>query len=196
LSAKPVYDTGSGTVPTGGGNMRSGTRRWSLMGLSLVLACGSASYAAFTEKYVLDGINDTVAVLRYYHRFATDAQYNLDLCRAAKALTEKQFAAEKALLDEAKGKGQTEQADFFQHRVTRLERQLARLAEFKYEEAYGKRIGDSNAQITKLEASLAAHVAEYETLFGKKAHAKTSFEEEMAKYRPHRENMAYYLVLD
>ena len=88
------------------------------------------------------------------------------------------------------------EADFFQNRVTRLEHQLARLAEFKYEEMYGKRISDSHAQIVKLEADLAAHVAEYETLFGKKAHAQTSFEEEMAKYRPHRENMAYYLVLD
>jgi hypothetical protein len=80
--------------------------------------------------------------------------------------------------------------------VTRLEHQLGRLAEFKYEETYAKRIGDSHTQITRLEAELAAHVAEYETLFGKKAHPQTSFEEEMAKYRPHRENMAYYLVLD
>ena len=75
--------------------MRTRITRWSLIALLLVLACGSASYAALTEKYVLDGINDTVAVLRYHHRFATDAQYNLDLCRAAKALTEKQLTAEK-----------------------------------------------------------------------------------------------------
>jgi hypothetical protein len=171
--------------------------RWSLIALLLVLACGSASYAALTEKYVLDGINDTIAVLRYYHRFATDAQYNLDLCRAAKALTQKQLSAEKALLDEAKSKGQTQQAEFFQHRVTRLEHQLVRLAEFKYEEMYNKRMADSQAQIVKLEADLGAHVAEYETLFGKKAPPqRISFEEEMAKYRPHRENMAYYLVLD
>ena len=176
--------------------MGSRTMRWSLIALLLVLACGSASYAALTEKYVLDGINDTVAVLRYYHRFATDAQYNLDLCRAAKALTEKQLAAETALRDEAKSKGQTEQVDFFQQRVTRLQNQLGRLAEFKYEETYSKRISECGAAITKLEASLAAHVAEYETLFGKKAHPQTSFEEEMAKYRPHRENMAYYLILD
>jgi len=176
--------------------MRSRTMRWSLIALLLVLACGSASYAALTEKYVLDGINDTIAVLRFYHRFATDAQYNLDLCRAARALTQKQLTTEKALLDDAKSKGQTAQADFFQHRVTRLEHQLARLAEFKYEETYNKRITDSNAEIAKLETDLGAHVAEYETLFGKKAPAKTSFTDEMAKYRPHRENMAYYLVLD
>ncbi len=176
--------------------MRSRTTRWSLIALSLVLGCGSASYAAFTEKYVLDGINDTVAVLRYYHRFATDAQYNLDLCRAAKALTQKQLTAEQALLAEAKSKGQVSETDFFQHRVTRLEHQLGRLAEFKYEDTYGKRINDCHVEIVKLEAALAAHVAEYETLFGKKAHAQTSFDEEMAKYRPHRENMAYYLVLD
>ena len=176
--------------------MRSRTTRWSLIALSLILGCGSASYAALTEKYVLDGINDTVAVLRYYHRFATDAQYNLDLCRAAKALTQKQLATERALLEETKGKGQAAEAEFFQQRVTRLEHQLARLAEFKYDDMYGKRINDCHASIVKLEAALAAHVAEYETLFGKKAHAQTSFDEEMAKYRPHRENMAYYLVLD
>ena len=80
--------------------------------------------------------------------------------------------------------------------MTRLEHQLARLAEFKYEDTYKKRISDSKTQIARLESNLAAHVAEYETLFGKKAHAQTSFEDEMAKYRPHRENMAYYLVLD
>ena len=176
--------------------MRSRTMRWSLVALVLVLTCGSASYAALTEKYVLDGINDIVAVLRYFHRFGTDAQYNLDLCRSSKALTQKQLTAEKALLNEAKSKGQTAAADFFQRRVTRLEHQLARLAAFKYEEAYSKRMNDSNAQIAKYEADLAAHVAEYETLFGKKAHPQTSFDEEMAKYRPHRENMAYYLVLD
>jgi hypothetical protein len=176
--------------------MLSRSTRGSLVALLLVLGSGSASYAALTEKYVLDGINDTVAVLRYYHRFATDAQYNLDLCRAARALTEKQLTTERALFNEMKAKGQTEQADFFQRRVSRLEHQLGRLAGFKYEETYNKRISDSHVQIVKLEASLAAHVAEYETLFGKKAHAKTSFEDEMAKYRPHRENMAYYLVLD
>ena len=176
--------------------MRSRTTRWSVAALMLVLACGSASYAALTEKNCLDGINDIVAVLRYYHRFATDAQYNLDLCRSAKALTQKQLTVERALLDEAKRKGQTEQAAYFQSRVTRLEHQLARLAEFKYEETYGKRMNESHAFITKLEMDLSAHVAEYEALFGKKAHAQTSFDEEMAKYRPHRENMAYFLVLD
>ena len=176
--------------------MRYRTTRWSLAALILVLACGSVSYAALTEKYCLDGINDLVAVLRYYHRFATDAQYNLDLCRAAKALTQKQLTVEMALLDEAKRKGETVEADYFQSRVTRLQHQLGRLAEFKYEETYGKRMSDSFAAITKVEAILAAHVTEYEALFGKKAHAQTSFEEEMAKYRPHRENMAYYLVLD
>ena len=176
--------------------MRSRITRWSLIALSLVLACGSASYAALTEKSCLDGMNDTIAVLRYYHRLATDAQYNLDLCRAAKALTQSQLGVEKALLEDAKSKGVPEQTDFFQQRVTRLEHQLARLEEFKYEETYNKRIADSTAQIVKMEATLAAHVAEYELLFGKKAHVQTSFEEEMAKYRPHRENMAYYLVLD
>jgi hypothetical protein len=191
-----MYDTLNCTVLTGGDNMRSRITRWSLIALLLVLTCGSASYAALTEKYCLDGINDTIAVLRYYHQLATDAQYNLDLCRAARALTQKQLDMEKALLDEAKSKGQKEQAEFFQYRVTRLEHQLARLAEFKYEETYNKRIGDSNGQIAKLEVNLAAHVAEYELIFGKKAHVQTSFEEEMAKYRPHRENMAYYLVLD
>ncbi|MGO8705843.1 MAG: hypothetical protein ACLQVA_18725 [Candidatus Brocadiia bacterium] len=176
--------------------MRSRTTRWLLIALMLVLACGSASYAALTEKYCLDGINDMVAVLRFYHRFATDAQYNLDLCRAAKALTQKQLTVERSLLDEAKRKGQTEEAAYFQSRVTRLEHQLGRLAEFKYEETYGKRMSDSYAAITKLEATLAAHVQEYESLFGKKAPPKPLFDEEMAKYRPHRENMAYYLVLD
>jgi len=176
--------------------MRSGIRRWSLIAFSLVLACGSASYAALTEKYVLDGINDTVAVLRYYHRRATDAQYNLDLCRASKALTAKQFAAENALLDEAKRKGMAEAIALFQKRVHRLGNQLHRLSEFDFEKTYSDRIGDSKKHITTLEAELAAHVAEYETVFGKKAHPQTSFEEEMAKYRPHRENMAYYLDLD
>ena len=176
--------------------MRSRTMRWPLTALLLVLACGSASYAALTEKYCLDGMNDTVAVMRYYYRLATDAQYNLDLCRAAKALTQKQLDQEKALLAETKDKGQTTQSEFFQQRVTRLEHQLQRLAAFPYEEKYSKRINESNVEIVKLRADLAAHVAEYESLFGKKAHVQTSFEEEMAKYRPHRENMAYYLVLD
>jgi hypothetical protein len=177
--------------------MRSRITRWSLIALLLVLTCGSASYAALTEKYVLDGINDNVAVMRYYYRIVADAQYNLDLCRAAKELTQKQLSIEKALLEEAKRKGQAQQADFFQGRVTRLEHQLARLADFKYEEAYAKRMDDAHAAIAKVEVELAAHVVEYETLFGKKAHPQTSFEEEMAKYRPrHRENMAYYLILD
>jgi hypothetical protein len=57
-------------------------------------------------------------------------------------------------------------------------------------------MNESHAFITKLEMDLSAHVAEYEALFGKKAHAQTSFDDEMAKYRPHRENMAYFLVLD
>ena len=176
--------------------MRSRITRWSLIALLLVLTCGSASYAALTEKYLLDGINDTTAVLRYYHQLATDAQYNLDLCRSAKVLTQKQLDMEKALADGAKRKGQTEQAAYFQNHVVRLERQLGRLAEFKYEETYNKRIAESNAQIAKLEVDVRARATEYEVLFGKKAHLQISFEEEMAKYRPHRENMAYYLVLD
>jgi hypothetical protein len=176
--------------------MRSRMTRWSLTAISLVLMCGSASYAAITEKYLLDGINDTTAVLRYYHQLATDAQYNLDLCRAAKVLTQKQLDMEKALLDAAKRKGQTQQANFIQVHVTRLDHQLARLAEFKYEETYSKRIAESKAQIAKLEVDVTVRSSEYELLFGKKAHAQISFEEEMAKYRPHRENMAYYLVLD
>jgi hypothetical protein len=176
--------------------MRSCATRWPLIALLLVLTCGSASYAALTEKHCLDGINDTVAVLRYYHRLATDAQYNLDLCRAARALTQKQLDTEKALFDKAKSKGQTDQADFFQQHVARLESQLSRLAEFKYEETYSKQMSNSKVQIVKLEAFVVARVEEYELLFSKKIKAQTSFDEEMAKYRPHRENMAYYLILD
>jgi hypothetical protein len=262
-----MYDTLECAVLTGGNTMRSRLTRWSLIALSLVLMGGSASYAAITEKYCLDGINDTIAVMRYFHRLATDAQYNLDLCRAAKALTQKQLTVEqslyddaanrgrtdvtaylKSLLDNATSKGNTDEAAylktlldgakgkelmewaaslkksdlddatkkkltdrveylntvlvmldhaiFFSKRVTRLNHQLARLDAFKYEHEYDKRITDSHEQIARLEADLAANVSEYEALFHKKAQVQTSFEEEMAKYRPHRENMAYFLVLD
>jgi hypothetical protein len=191
-----MYDKLNCTVLTGGDIMRSCATRWSLIALLLVLTCGSASHAALTEKKCLDGINDTVSLLRYYHRVATDAQYNLDLCRAARALTQKQLDLEKTLFDKAKSKGQTDEADFFQQRMTRLESQLSHLAEFKYEETYSTQISKSKVQIVKLEAIVAARVEEYELLFSKKTQAQISFDEEMAKYRPHRENMAYYLILD
>ena len=103
--------------------MRACTRRWlpacrplarrlsaalwraaGLIALALLLTDATLCLAALTERDVMDKITDTLSVMRYFYKQKADAEYNLDLCRASKALTEKQLATEMGLLQAEKAK--------------------------------------------------------------------------------------------
>ena len=164
--------------------------------LLLVLGMGRMSSAALMEKPVLDGINNTIAVLRYLHRQVADAQGNLDLVHAAKDLTQRQLEAQKKLYDTEVAQGHKERAEFFSNRMKRLQRQMTRLNEFDFDKSYGIRITDVKGQIAKITEELDARMTEYEVLFGKKPKVEVAFEEEMKRYKPKRPEAAFFLDLD
>jgi len=72
--------------------------------LALLLTDSTLSLAALTERDVMDKITGTLSVMRYFYKQKADAEYNLDLCRASKALTEKQLATEMGLLQAEQAK--------------------------------------------------------------------------------------------
>lgn len=80
------------------------SRAAGLIALALLLIDAPFCIAALNERDVMDKITDSLSVMRHFYKDKADAQYNLDLCRASKALTEKQLAMEVALLEEEKAK--------------------------------------------------------------------------------------------
>lgn len=190
--------------------MRIWTKRTvagAMLAAVLVLAASRPASAALAEKPVIDGINDNVAVLRYLHRQVADAESNLEMVRAVRELTERQYAAQKNLYDAEIAKGgpmedlKTKQvlnprARFFYNRLARLERQLSKLNQFNFDKIYTTRIADLKTQIAAYTVDLDARMTEYEVLFGKKAVANISFEKEMAQYKPKRADIAWFLDLD
>ena len=74
---------------------------------AIVLANASISPAAVTEREVMDKITDNMAVMRHFYHIKWDAEYNRDMCRAAKDLTAKQLATLMGLLQAEKAKIET-----------------------------------------------------------------------------------------
>jgi len=152
--------------------------------------------AALEEKPVLDMINDNVAVLRYLNKQIFDMEEDLKLVHASRDLTQKQLAAQKALVDSELAAGNKERAEMFRSNLLRLQRQMVKLNEFDFEKFYADRTAVLNVQIKIYTAQLEARMTEYTTLFGKKAVVGTDFRKEYERSRGTRANAAAFLDLD
>lgn len=157
---------------------------------------GRTCPAAIEEKPIMDMINDNVAVLRYLNNQIFEMEENLVLVHAARDLTQRQFDAEKALVDAEVAAGNKERAEMFRVNLNRLQKQLTRLSEFDFEKLYGDRITVLKGQIRIYMAELDARRTEYATLFGKKAVVNLDFRKEFEQKRGTRANAASFLDLD
>ena len=173
-------------------------RRYALFAIALFLCgwifCGDA-FAALEKKPVLNGINDTIAVMRGIYREIAAMQENLVLVHASQDLTQKQLDALKALYENAL-KSDKDRAAMYQPNVARLERQLARLNEFDFDKIYGDRMQSLNDQLRFLVTDLETRLTEYQALFGERPKVDLDFKGELERMRGKRAEAASFLNLD
>jgi len=172
-----------------------GTARWVGLVAGLLLFPATVR-AAVDKKPVLDGINDTAAVLHGLHRRVFDIEQNLEIVRASRDLTQRQYQAQKKLYETALQRGDKEHARFFKVRLDRLERQMKKLEEFDLEKIYLQRIEALRKQIEDVRLDLDARMLEYEALFGERPVVDLSFREELERRKGTRKDLGLYLKLD
>jgi len=174
--------------------------RIKLAGLVVALvAClllSGIARAALQEKPVLDGINNTIAVLRYLHKQVAESQANLELVDAARELTEQQLGAQHQLHKNALDAGDKEAAEFYENRLTRLQLQVENLNKLDFAKIYADKIDAAQAQIKNYTGILNARMKEYEALFGKKPEVEVRFDDIYERYAKKRAGAAFYLDLD
>jgi hypothetical protein len=175
--------------------MRASWPKIVVVAVALLVLSGGA-YAALQEKPVIDGINNTVAVLRYLHKQVAQAQANLELVHAARDLTERQLLAQRKLHEKAVTDGRTDQANFYRNRLVRLEEQVSRLNQFDFDKLYADRVAQAQVQIKSFSEDLDARIREYEALFGKKPEVDISFKDIYERYSKKRADAAFYLDLE
>jgi len=174
--------------------MRAFSRSLALLA-GIILVSGAA-LAALDKKPVLDGINDTAAVLHNLHKQVFDLEQNLEIVRAARDLTQQQYEAQKKLYENAVQRGEQERAKFYKIRLDQLERQMNKLSAFDLEKIYTQRIEALRAKIQDVQEDIEARMQEYETLFGERPIVNLGFREELERRKGTRKDLGLYLKLD
>ena len=125
-----------------------------------------------------------------------EIESNLEVIRASFSLTERQYLAQKKLVETEKEHGNELRAQVYQVRLDQLERQMKRVKEFDFETIYAKRIAELQKKIDVIKLHLDARVREYEVLFGKTPHVQLDFLKELRERKGTRVDAAYYIRLD
>ena len=166
--------------------------------LVAVILLGSATPAlgALDEKDVINDINDTIAVLHGLHIQIFYIEQNLEVVRAARTLTLRQYEAQKKLYERVLASGDEKRAAVYKYRLSKLKKHMDNIDKYDFEKMFGERIAKLNKGLAKVHIDLDVRVLEYETIFGKKPYIDMSFMRDLEKRKGKRKDVEEYLDLN
>ena len=107
-------------------------------------------------------------MLHGLYKQIVEIEGNLTVIRASFSLTERQYLAQKKLVDTEKAHGNELRSQVYQVRLDQLERQMKRVKEFDFESIYAKTESMRfRRRLTSVKMHLEARIREFEVLFGK-----------------------------
>lgn len=159
----------------------------------LILLAGPA-FGAILERDLIREIHNSVSVMRFLHQKIHDLEETVEMVENILDLTEKQYAAQKDLIEEEEAKGEETcqiRLEVFQVTLRKLEENVRNLRRHNLVEAYHTHIAAIREQMIRYEIQLEAKTHEFRIHIGRDPGVVVDFEAEVSRFLRRRRDITY-----